>query len=264
MTPRPLGYATVEEFAQHLDQKLTKKDETAAELYLRMAEEVVGYYTGSREFLPLNPTLAENLADDATTVYLDSIGERLPEGGRLLIGSEIIEYGGRTIFPAKVALTVSSRGFVGTTAAAHTAGDNVTLIRGFRGQGTSIFPGDFLSIRAMWSGPDSYDWQSYDTTYLTPQPYNVLPYQWLECGSAGFMPGALFHIAAVWGYSYSVPYGIKLATMRIAEEVFRRRGGNWTIVTAHQVEAVIQRFRAPTVMPDDVRQLLAEFKRRTV
>ena len=62
---RPLGYATPDQLATHLDLKFDEGDHDAACLLLRAAEDVITRHSG-RMFLPVRATLKTTVDTDDT------------------------------------------------------------------------------------------------------------------------------------------------------------------------------------------------------
>lgn len=258
------GYATVDEFAVHLGTTLSGDNAKAARMYLRAAEAVVTYHTGGRSFLPLRPTLREDVAADATIARFDTSGDRLPQAGKLLLGDELVEYGEPIRDELGVSVTLESRGWGGTTAAAHASATECYYVRGVQPDGRkSLYPGDFLRLVKMWAGVGNPTELTLDENVVCG-PLNGYPYQWIERLGSNFRGAAVIWLAAVWGYSYAPPPAINFAVLRIAEEVFKRRGTTWTITSFVQTESLAWRFRDATVLPNDVQELLRAYRRVVV
>lgn len=257
----PLGYATAGEFATILDVKLSQEDKTVADLLLRTAEDMIGVNTGGRVFLPIRAALAEDFTLAGATLTLDSAMNLFPGGGLIHIGEEVIEYANpQSQGPSQVAVTILRAGVGGTTAAGHTSGDTVYLVKGVEGQGTSVFPGDFLQKVALWTGTQKGAWQEWLDDSTTEGPVSKSPKQWVESGS-GFAIGTLVWISAVWGYSWSVPAGIKRATLRWAQDMWLRLGGQQDLLSMEQVERHIVQYRRAQHMPPEVRTILDGYNR---
>lgn len=259
----PRGYVTVKDFAAFLDLPggLSETDKDAASLCLRAAEDTIHHATGGRFFLPVRGTLAADLDETATTLLLSEDSSVLPEGGLLVIDSEVISYGPLVQRNGGVEVEILSRAQGGTTAAAHTSGTRCYAVRGFTGDGRSLYPGDFLQLHAAWVGEDL--WTSLDTTYLRPGPTNTLPYQWLEYGG-GWGHGVQVWLAATWGYAWSPPADIQRATLRIAEEGWLRRGNMSNVVRLETHEGSQTVYRDPHNIPTDVAEILRLYARLAV
>lgn len=254
---RPLGYASAARFQDHLNVPLSETDQAKALTYLAAAEKIVEHHTG-RTFLPLNLTLAAAATDSATTLTFGTGGDRLPDLGYLLIDDEVVEYGGGQPTETGFVIDVVSRAARGTTAAAHDAGTAVYVVKGFCADTKQLYPGDFLRLIRAWNGKG--DWTERTITTFTPGPGMQPPYQTLQVDH-GFTPGVWYWFAAIWGYAYRCPEPITLATLRIAEEVWRRRG-HWTLISRQQVEGITTVFRDLTLVPADVRELLEPYRVR--
>ena len=259
---KPRGYATVEELETHLDVALQDgKDRDLAQLYLRSAEDAIAHATGGRLFLPVKGPLAEAVTADALTLIMTEVATNLPEGGHLLIDSEVLVYGALTHHDGKVHVEVLERGVGGTTAATHEAGAVGYMVKGLEvsHNGQSLYPGDFLDLKAVWVGDDI--WTGLTLSYMRSGPRTVRPYQWIQYGS-GWEAGVAVWVAAVWGYAWSVPADIKRATLRIAEEAWLRRGNMTSVVRVEQAPGGAQTiYRDPANVPKDVASILFGYSR---
>lgn len=266
---RPLGYVSLDDFQAHLDVlgKMDDADKALARMYLRSAEDIINQNTGGRFFLPIQPTLLEAVTGTSTGTWRFSVadsdsaqpgGEVLPEGGRLLVDSEVVDIGAVVARDDRVDVTVLARGTGTTTPATHAAGATCYVVKGFSASGRKLFPGDFLQLHNLWFGIDYWSAADIDTNIILG-PETTRPYQWIQYGD-GFREGQYLWMAATWGYSWSCPAAIQRATLLLAGDMMIRRGRDTTIAR-EVLEGRDVTFRAATAVPPEVDELLRPFQR---
>lgn len=259
----PLGYATLGDFESHMARTFAESDRQIANQLLRTAEELINYHTGDRLFVPVKSTITAAIAADATSAYLDTDSCAFPSGGFIYIDSEVLEYTAPVAQEGRVKVTLRTRGVGETTAASHLSGANVSVVRGIRGAGAcSLYPGDFLEVQQIWTGAaTTVGWLATDIDYVVQMPLEYAPpFQWLE-RSGGWSKGALYWVAATWGYAWSVPASIQRATLLLAENMLLQRGANLRLIATEQWEGWSVRYRNLTAMPNDVLELLQPYRR---
>jgi hypothetical protein len=273
----PLGYTTVDEVSAYLDVDLNGAEQLLVRTFIETAEGLAEHYSGNRRFVPVRTDQVTLLMEaDDTTVEVNSEIVRFPEAGYLYYLSsaddadpEIMSYSGVTVDkttgePAEWDYTLQglSRGLFGTTAVQHEQGDYLYLIKGFTDEDISVYPGDFLELHKVWWGDENNDtWSEINSSYYTVRPPSTLPKQVLELNRS---TTNTVQIAATWGYSWSPPAAVKQACLRLVEEMWAKRGTMGNSVIQETVEGHSITFKNGGIVPNDVRDLLSDFRRVVV
>lgn len=262
---RLLGYVTIEDFENHLNVVLKDRDRAAALRFLRTAEDAVSKHVGGRSFLPLEVTLTEDLTDSATTATVDFRIDRFNGSGLLLVGSEVMRYNVVSADDAEVTIRVA-RGVMGTTAAAHLKDDVAHEVRSFRARNHPILiTPDYLELHHVWyteiqsSGTvaEEIDITEFgiDSTQVPPYTEIQRPSGWSLCRNT-----QEWLVAATWGYGWLAPPDIQVAVLRVAEDLWARRGTGLNQIASQYIDGIGMKYRPVALIPGDVAEILGKYR----
>lgn len=269
MVTRPLGYASIEEFCGHLGiPRLREADVPAVLTALRSAEESVNAYCGGRRFLPVQAKLVGALDSSATTAVLSPSADLMTDSGDLLIDDEVVEYASVELTSAGRVVELT-RGLWGTQAASHADaafGYQIQAELASRTGGTVPTADDFIALHRIWvlATVSPYpQWSILNPGLYAASPAGKPPYSSVA-GMAPFRRAGQYRIAATWGFSRMVPYPVKTAVLRVAEDFWRRRGTSAAVIERQRTDSSLVQYRDPTLMASDVQAMLSPYKRRRV
>ena len=261
--PTPKGYSTLQEVKDYLDiENFTVEEARVANVFLKAVESMIESQTGGRVFVPTTTTLQADVDVSQTTLTVDSALARYPDSGVLLLEDELVTYTGineTDTEPEVYTFTGLTRGEHGTTAAAHVAGVVPYLAKGFRGENSSLYPGDFVELITMWWNGAS-TWSEISSTNYVAEPLQALPKQYINMGGE-VLDTSLIYVAAVWGYADTTPYVIKVAAWRIFEELWTRKGSPGGNIVDETVEGHRVKYADVSMIPADVTAMLDSYRR---
>lgn len=262
---RLLGYVTLEDFQDHLSTVFANTDKPTALRFLRTAEDAVSKYVGGRSFLPLECALTAAIDADDTTMTVDFAIDRFNGSGLLLIGDEISRYNVVSSDDTAVTLRIS-RGAMQTTAVSHTKDTPVYEIHAFkpRNHAVMVTP-DYLELKGVWYssiGPSGTEAREISITEFGTDTTMMPPYSEIQRPAGwSLTPGVQeWLVAAVWGYGYITPVDVQLCVLRVAEDLWARRGTGLNQIASQYIDGIGMKYRDVGLIPGDVAAILSKYR----